>query len=776
MSAARRVAGIDLAGLYSIDAESGALVLIAHEGASDRFVEAISRYEATSTRVEALRALAARDEGTLAFSMETLEDVATAEGIRAAFLAPLRHAGELIGCLIVASRTVGELSPSMRDVIETVAVSTTEALVRARAVERARESDARHAWLFETMAQGVVHHEGTGRITAANTAACRILGLTMDELLSRTSIDPRWRALRADGSPFPGEEHPAMIALRTGEIVRDVAMGIWDPRRGEQRWISIDAFPTIPEGGGAPTGVYAVFTDVTERHVAERALREHVARFEALVAASLDGFAVLDPGGRVRETNAVFRRMFGLIDAHGPLDITVLGVRGEAGAWLVHVRERGWARAEVTLTRLDGTSIDVEVSAWLLPAHVEVMTFFRDLTERRTVESALQKSQELLVHSQKMEAIGRLAGGVAHDFNNLLTVINGSAGLALSQLDAASSAREDLDEILRAGARAAGLTRQLLTFSRRQVVQPKLLDLARLVSEIERMLHRLIGEDVLLEVSLGPGVPPVFADAGQLEQVIVNLAVNARDAMPRGGRLTIEVRDVSVAEPGATVPPGRYAVLSVNDTGSGMDAETMAHIFEPFFTTKGRRGTGLGLSTVYGVVEQAHGHIRVRSIVGQGSRFDVYLPAATGVADDHEKRRARAVPHSAGETVLLVEDEPRVREIVRQILGTSGYVVLVASSGEEALALAAAHEGPIHALLTDLVMPGMDGRTLAARLVEARPSLKVLFSSGYSDEALARRGVTDFGGHFVAKPFDIAGLRAKLRDVLDSAGPERGGT
>jgi two-component system cell cycle sensor histidine kinase/response regulator CckA len=389
----------------------------------------------------------------------------------------------------------------------------------------------------------------------------------------------------------------------------------------------------------------------------------------------------------------------------------------------------------------------------------------RDLTEQKSLEAQFQQAQ-------KMEAVGQLAGGVAHDFNNLLTVINGYGALVMDRLPAGDPAREMLRQVVAAGDRAAGLTRQLLTFSRKAIIEPKILDLTAVVADVDKMLRRLIGEDIQLTIVSDLDVGAVKADAGQIEQVILNLVVNARDAMPKGGRLTIEARNVVLDETYAKghpdAQPGQHVLLAVSDTGCGMDERTMARIFEPFFTTKGARGTGLGLATVHGIVKQSGGHVAVSSEVGQGTTFKVYLPQVAQRPTAGKSHHDLKVLPRGSETVLFVEDEDGVRALSRHVLQKVGYTVLEARDGVAALRVAGQHPGRIDLLVTDVVMPRMSGREVAEQLATSRPGAKVLFLSGYTDDAVVRHGILEAQVAFLQKPFSPASLVIKVREVLDN--------
>jgi two-component system cell cycle sensor histidine kinase/response regulator CckA len=418
----------------------------------------------------------------------------------------------------------------------------------------------------------------------------------------------------------------------------------------------------------------------------------------------------------------------------------------------------------------------IEVSVASRPVdfagHRALLAVIEDVSERQRLEAQLRQAH-------KMEAVGQLAGGVAHDFNNLLTIILGYTGLVATQLADRPELRHQVEEVAKAGERGAALTRQLLAFSRQLPLQPRIVDLNAVVAGVETMLHRLIGEHVELAMRLEAAAGRVLMDPGLIEQVIVNLAVNARDAMPGGGGVIVETADVELdaldVGAHAGLLPGPYVLLAVSDSGSGMDAATRARIFEPFFTTKDSgKGTGLGLATVFGIVRQSGGHIEVDSEPGQGSSFKIYLPRAAGAATAPEPASAaRAERPGSSETVLVVEDEPALRQLVRTLLDGGGYTVLVAEGVEAALALAERHRGAVHLLLTDVVMPGLSGPEVAAQLLAVRPEARVLYMSGYAGDLVGRRGVLPAGAALLVKPFTEASLLRMVREVL-ADGPEGG--
>ena len=496
----------------------------------------------------------------------------------------------------------------------------------------------------------------------------------------------------------------------------------------------------------------------------------------ALLESASQAIVGVDQAGRIVLANARTEEMFGYPRAEmlgSPIELLLPeSSRGkhadDRAAYFAHPRVRNMGIGlELAGRRKDGSEFPVEVSLSYIRTEdgVFAIAFVSDISQRKRLE-------EQLMHAQKMEAVGRLAGGVAHDFNNMLTVISGYNQMILDQLSALDPLRGYAEEVLKASDRAAALTNQLLAFSRRQIVQPRVFDVNTVLLHTEKMLRRLIGEDVELSLHLSPGAGNIKADPGHLEQAIFNLATNARDAMPKGGRITIETSsatlDDTYAKTHMGVHPGEYVMIAVSDTGHGMDVETRRRIFEPFFTTKEKgKGTGLGLATVYGIVKQAGGDIWVYSELGKGTTFKLYFPKVAEPASDLHGDRV-AAPQGA-ETILVVEDEQGVRELTTKMLKRLGYNVLAAGSGAEALEIARSHTGHIALMVTDVVMPNMSGAQLAAELRHSQPDIKVVFISGYTENAISQHGVLDEGVQFLAKPFSRESLARKLREVLGAA-------
>jgi PAS domain S-box-containing protein len=505
-------------------------------------------------------------------------------------------------------------------------------------------------------------------------------------------------------------------------------------------------------------------------------LRRSELNFRSLVTNAPYGICRCDSTGKILDANPAFLQLLGLRSASDLIGQHIFGLYAETDQWFALADFLRSADPFKGVTaewkRKDGANTVVRISGRSVnnggDGRVVFELFAEDVTERHILEQQLRQSQ-------KMEAIGRLAGGIAHDFNNLLMVISGYSEFLLERLGAEPHLRGPAQEIAGAAERASSLTRQLLAFSRKQMLAPTIVNLNDVATENIKMLTRMIGEDIDLVMVPGPNLWSVRADAGQIDQVIMNLAVNARDAMASGGKLTIETSNVTLDEDYARVhaplPAGDYVMVAISDTGEGMDNETQSHIFEPFFTTKGTKGTGLGLSTVYGIVKQSGGYIWVHSELGRGTTFKIYLPrvASTGQAVAHvaapvEYRRVEP----GTETILLVEDEANLRYLARQYLEKQGYKVIEAADGAVAMQIAVAHDKVIHLLLTDVIMPGMNGRELAQRICEIRPNVKVLYMSGYTENVIGHDGMLDAGVRLLQKPFTLRDLKSKVREVLDA--------
>ena len=512
--------------------------------------------------------------------------------------------------------------------------------------------------------------------------------------------------------------------------------------------------------------------------VARKDLQKSFERNDRLLTALLDSAAQailsVDRGGHLVLVNARTEEMFGY--ARRELVGQPVEMLLPEGSRQAHVRHRTDYVAkprvrpmgigmELAGRRKDGTEFPVEVSLSYMESDEGVfgIAFVTDITKRKSLE-------EQLLHAQKMEAVGRLAGGVAHDFNNMLTIISGYNRMLLDQLSPMDPLRGYAEEVLKAADRAGALTNQLLAFSRRQVMQPKVVEANLLLNRTEKMLRRLIGEDIDMVFSLSPAAGNIKVDPGQFEQIVFNLAINARDAMLRGGKLTMETAaahlDEDYAKTHLGVQPGDYVMIAVSDTGHGMDAETKRHIFEPFFTTKEQgKGTGLGLATVYGIVKQSGGDIWVYSEPGKGTTFKVYFPMVGDPVEVDVTEAAR--PRSGVETILVVEDERGVRELIAAMLKKHGYRILQAADALEAMQISDKHSEPIDLLLTDVVMPHMSGRQLAEQLQPHRPQMKVLYLSGYTENAIVHHGVLEANVEFLAKPFSQEALANKIREILD---------
>jgi len=637
-------------------------------------------------------------------------------------------------------------------------------LNREMAERRAQEKDSRRlAAIVESSDDAIIAATLEGVITDWNAGAERMFGFTRNEMIGK----PVALITPAELSNEPLECQAKLLEGASGVRIESERIR----KDGKRIQVAIAISPIVNQDSQM-VGGSAILRDITDRKYMEDALRRSAASYRSLVQNAPFGILKATLGGRILQANPALVRMLGYASEEEVLNLDMANdvyrrpaEREGAMAW---TRTRDSAEGiELEFRRKEGSAFSVRCDIHIVrDAHGQpefLESFIEDVTERRDLEVQLRQRQ-------KMEAIGLLAGGVAHDFNNLLGVISGYAELVGEQVAPGSGTFASVEQIRKAADRAAALTRQLLAFSRQQVLETKILDINFIVEEMSKMLPRLLGEDIELRSRLSPGIGAVKADQGQIEQVIMNLAVNARDAMPGGGRLVISTEqilmDSDLALKRSPMLPGSYVLLSVSDTGTGMDTQTQAHIFEPFFTTKERgRGTGLGLATVYGFVKQIGGYVWVESAPGAGSTFSIYLPVTEEMLRKGTPLAAAAASGRGTGTILLVEDEESLRSLTRSVLEQNGYTVLEAGNGPEAVEVAQAAGRPIDVLLTDMVMPGMNGRAVAERVSRLYPEIKVVYMSGYT--GFSSRESASFNAVIIAKPFTRAVLLQKIREALE---------
>ncbi len=625
-----------------------------------------------------------------------------------------------------------------------------------------QDDRARLAAIVELPIYAVVTKTVDGIITSWNSGAERLYGYTAKEMIGQ-SISILF-------APDHFQEYV--------EIMKTVKKGLPVPsydtvrRHKDGTAVNVSAgLSLITNEQGEVVEASTISHDITGQKSSEEQLR-------LLLESTGEGIYGIDMQGRCTFINRAGAAMLGVVPAdlvgqeihalihHHHSDGSLYPVE-ECPILRAMQQQSGMHEPDGILWRKDGTSFSVRYSSFPIMMQGTILgavVTFQDITQTKSLEQQFRQAQ-------KMEAVGQLAGGVAHDFNNLLTVILGYSDIVFDRLPAADPLRDFIDQVRKAGIRAAGLTRQLLAFSRKQILVPEVVDLNTLLNEMEKMLRPMIGEDIDLQFAAAASLGTVKVDRGQTEQVIMNLVVNARDAMPKGGKLTIATADVEIdaayTKLHPYMPPGPYVLVSVSDTGFGMDQATMNRIFEPFFTTKGpEKGTGLGLSTVYGIVKQSGGSIEVSSEPGKGSTFLIYFPRVGEEVRPKKSRAADLATRRDTGTVLLVEDEAGVRTLIRMILEKDGLTVIEASNGREALLLSQQHTGPIELMATDIIMPDMSGPQIAKQLTALRPDMKVLFLSGYADDVIVRHGFLDEGVPFLEKPFTKDGLLKKVHEVL----------
>jgi PAS domain S-box-containing protein len=644
-----------------------------------------------------------------------------------------------------------------------VGVLVADVTARKQAEEALRESEERYRDLVENAHDIIYSHDLEGNYLSVNRAGEQATGYTHDECLQLN--------IRDTVAPEHAGRIREMIARKlAGETgtAYEIEIMAKDGRR-----IDVEVNTKLMFEDGVPVGVQGIARDITERKLAQAELT----RLATAVEQTADSIVITDTDGNIQYVNPAFERITGYSkeEVLGQNPRILKSARTDPAVyrdlWQSITRGDVWV-GQLVNKKKDGSLFNERATISAVRDHSGKIAHYIAVKQDTTRQILLE---EQLRQSQKMEAIGQLAGGVAHDFNNLLTAINGYSSLALQRVEEHNSIRPFLEEVKKAGERAANLTRQLLAFGRKQILQPVSLNLNDVVTDLNKMLRRLIGEDIEFISKLDPKLEKIKADPGQIEQVLMNLVVNARDAMPQGGTLTIETSCVELDERYAArrigARPGRYIMLAVSDTGIGMDEQTKARIFDPFFTTKEKgKGTGLGLSTVYGIVKQSGGNIWVYSELNRGTTFKVYLPQIETTAPEASRAEMEIAIPSGSETILLVEDEDVVRGLATQILEQAGYKVIAAARGDEAVRICRDSDEQIDLLLTDVVMPQTSGKEVADQLSQLMPGLKVLFMSGYTDEAIVHHGVLDSNIEFIQKPFTPAALATKIREVLDTSG------
>jgi two-component system cell cycle sensor histidine kinase/response regulator CckA len=610
-----------------------------------------------------------------------------------------------------------------------------------------------------------------GNLIRVNSKMCEIFGYTREELERMTVNDI--------AHPEDIDKSPEFIQKTLqGEIDRGTFEKRYFHKKGHVVTCEVSS-SLVRNAEGSPLYFISHIHDITERKKAEELLQKEREISLSILENAPYGVALIDKGGAYIYTNPEFTNITGytLQDVPTGKDWFQKAFPDPKDrermieVWKEDRSKGNMINREFSINSKDGKINEIDIRSTFLRDGRAVIVL-HDITEKRRAEEEMKSLQEQLRQSQKMEAIGRLAGGIAHDFNNLLTIIKGYSQLSLIELSEDNPLKRNIEHIHTATDRAADLVRQLLAFSRRQILEMKVLDLNTTLANLHNMLRRLIGEDIELTTVLAEDLGRVKTDLGWIEQAIMNLVVNARDAMPSGGKLTIETRNADLDEAyvggHVGVKPGRYVMLSVSDTGVGMTPEVRERLFEPFFSTKEKdKGTGLGLSTVYGIVKQSGGDIWVYSEPGKGSTFKIYLPR---VDEPLEQPREKVLGYEllrGSETILLVEDEEEVRKLAVRVLERQGYKVLAARDGDEALLICERHQDPIHLMLTDVVMPGMNGHELAERLEPLHPRMKVLYMSGYTDNAIVLHGVLVEGVNYIQKPFTVDALTKKVREVLE---------
>jgi two-component system cell cycle sensor histidine kinase/response regulator CckA len=772
--------GYDNVWIALID-ESGKVAATAEAGLGKRFLPLVEQLERSEPPYCMRMALTQAGVLIIEDPFATCDDCPLSNGYggRRAMATRLEHGGKIYGLITVSVSEDYAADEEEQTLFAEVAEDVAFALYsieleekRGQAEAAVRESEERFRTVVETMKVGLSAIDEKGVLTYVNEYFSTMLGYTIDEMIGRSTLDFYYdKESRKTQEEIFAKRRAGMRDPTPYEVT-------WRKKDGQKVYSILSPTPSF-DANGRYTGSFAIHTDITERKRAEELLQKEREISLSILENAPYGVALIDKDGQYiyinpESTNITgytlediptgkdwFRKAF-----PDPKDRERI-----IQVWKEDRSKGNMMIREFSIICKDGKIKEIEIRSTFLQDGRSVIVL-HDITEQKRAEEKMESLQEQLRQSQKMEAIGRLAGGIAHDFNNLLTIIKGYSQLSLIELKEDSPLKKNIEHIHGATDRAANLVRQLLAFSRRQILEMKVLNLNAILTNLDNMLRRVIGEDIELITILAEDLGRVKTDPGWIEQAIMNLVVNSRDAMPSGGKLTIETGNADLDEASTFghvgVEPGRYVMLSVSDTGVGITPEVMERLFEPFFSTKEKdKGTGLGLSTVYGIVKQSDGDIWVYSEPGKGATFKIYLPR---VDEPLEERRVKVLSDEllrGSETILLVEDEENVRKLALRVLERQGYKVLSARDGDDALLICEQFKDPIHLMLTDVVMPGMSGHELAKRLKSLHPKMKVLYMSGYTDDTIVLHGVLVEGVNYIQKPFTVDALTKKVREVLE---------
>ncbi|EKD81151.1 MAG: PAS/PAC sensor hybrid histidine kinase [uncultured bacterium] len=702
------------------------------------------------------------------------------QGYASIALIPLRFQNQIVGLLLLNAYEKGKFCPETIKLLEMLASHIAKAWIHRKTEMELRQSEEKYRLLINNIAAGLVVHAPDSSILFANSAAASLLGISLEQLTGKTSMDPAWHFLNDDTTTMKLCDYPVNRVIASGNGFHGQIVGINRPDLENRFWVLCTAFP-VKDSNGNLEQIVITFTDITPIKQAEATLRKFEAKQRKMLENIGDVIVIIDENGINRFKSPNVEKYFGWkpedVVGVGALDNVHPDDLAMAKNFIADLMKvpGGKGTAECRYLCKDGIYKWIEFTGMNLlhdPDICGILGNYSEITQRKVAEQDREKIQEQLIQAQKMESIGRLAGGVAHDFNNMLGVMQGYTEIALQRAGSNTALQNCLKEIDKAIHRSAELTNQLLAFARKQTVAPRVLDLNATVEGMLKVLHRLIGENITLKWMPGKDQATVKIDPLQVYQIMANLCTNARDSIETVGSITIETSHAEMESinwsESIKIPDGKYVLLQISDTGCGIDETTLVHIFEPFFTTKETgKGTGLGLATVYGIVKQNSGFIQALSEKGHGTTFKIYLPKESGEILPEEEADEAQKATKGNKTILLVEDEPGILRVTATMLEYYGYKVLPAESPIEAIEKACNYADDIHLLLTDVVMPEMNGKDLASKLREQFPGLRCLFMSGYTADVIAHHGVLDNGISFLRKPFTLKDLGITVAKTLE---------